>query len=79
MLHSSPRGSGAMGARPYTTPDLLKWGYGKGRRLPIFARSFILRNRFAIDPISKGLSGRVTTSTLFARIAAKIESRFFSA
>ena len=45
-------------------------------RLP---RSFILRNRLAIDPISEVERGRVTTSTRPARIASKIEIVFFSA
>jgi len=50
-----------------------------GRRLIIFARIFILRNLFAIDPISKVLRGRVATLTLLRRMASKMASRFFSA
>ena len=63
----------------YITLDFLNRGFCFGWRLLIFARSFILRNLFAIDPISKCLSGRVATLTLFCRMAAKTASRFFSA
>jgi len=46
--------------------------------LMLFPRSFILINLLAIDPIFKGLRGRLAILMLFCRMAAKMASRFFS-